>query len=147
MITPKFFGTIKQGKIEMNAGEQDLINSYLLQFKEGQEIETTIKKKYKKRSSGQQGEEANFNGYLFGVVYKIIGDEMGEMDTDYIHHWAQIKTGNIKIMKDGTSVPAGTSHMSGGEFSEYCSKVRMWASKELNCYVPDPNECEWERYR
>jgi hypothetical protein len=145
MIVPKFYGTIKQGKIEMNAGETDLINSYLLQFKEGQEIETTIKKKYKKRSSGQQGEEANFNGYLFGVVYKIIGDEMGEIDTDYIHHWAQIKTGNIKIMKDGTSVPAGTSHMSGGEFSEYCSKVRIWASKELNCYVPDPNEAEWQR--
>ena len=105
----------------------------------------TIAPKYKKRTSGQPGEDTNFNGYLWGVCYKMIGDEIGEMDLDYIHYWAQIKTGNVRAMPDGSVVPAGTSHLSGGEFAEYCSKVRMWAGTPGNIvgpgiFLPEPYE-------
>ena len=145
MITPKFFGTIKQGKIQMNAGEQDLINSYLLQFKEGQEIETTIKKKYKKRSSGQQGEEANFNGYYWTVIVRMVADEMGDEDQEYIHETILIEIGHFKVDKFGNKHATHTRDLSGAEFADLCSRARTWASKTLNLYIPEPNEAEWQR--
>ena len=109
----------------------------------------TIAKKYKKRTSGQADEETNFNGYLWGIVYKIIADEIGEVDLDYVHYWMQTKVGNVKGMIDGTVIPKGTSEMSGGDFADYCRKVRIWASApgnicELGLWVPEPNECEYE---
>jgi len=113
-------------------------------------MEITVGPRKMTRTSGKPGEDTNFNGYLWGVVYKIIGDEIGEMDLDYIHSWAQIKTGNVKGMPDGSVIPAGTSEMTGGEFAEYCSRVRIWASTpgsvtEKGIYIPEPNEAEWSR--
>lgn len=29
-------------------------------------------------------------------------------------------------------------------FENYLSKVRQWASQELNVYVPEPNECDYD---
>lgn len=146
-IKIKFYGKISYGKFRLN--DPDLYQTHLSKFKEGQEMEMTIDRKHKRRTQGAPGEETNFNGYLWGVVYKIIGDEIGEMDLDYIHYWAQINTGNVKIAPDGKTIPKGTSWMSGGEFAEYCSKVRIWAAKpgnivEKGIYIPDPNECDWE---
>jgi hypothetical protein len=145
MIIPKFYGTIKNGKLEMNPGEQNLINSYLMQFKEDQEIEMTIKRKYKKRTQGGQGEETNFNGYWWAVVVRMVADEMGDEDQDYIHHLILIQIGHFKVDKYGNKHPLSTSELSGGEFAELCSRARTWASKELKIYIPEPNEAEWEK--
>jgi len=147
-IKPKFFGKKKKGVFVFNDGQKSSYDSYLNNFKEDQELEVTIAKKYKKRTSGQPDEETNFNGYLWKVPYKIIGDEIGEFDLEYIHYWLQIKVGNVKGMPDGTVIPAGTSEMSGGEFSDYCRKVRIWAATpgnicELGLSIPEPNECEY----
>lgn len=75
----------------------------------------------------------------------MIGDEMGELDLDYIHYWAQMSVGNFKVMPDGTKIPKGTKHMSGGEFAEYCGHVRTWAATprnvcEFGLNIPEPNE-------
>lgn len=139
---PKFTGTAQRGNfVPTNVLA---VAQHMRQFQEGQELEITISKKYKKRTSGQHDEMTNFNGYLFGIVYKMIGDEIGEMDLDYIHAWVQIATGNFKVMRECTKIPAGTRHMSGGEFAEYCSRVRMWANQELHLMIPEPNEIVYE---
>jgi hypothetical protein len=39
-----------------------------------------------------------------------------------------------------------TSDLSTIEFEEYCSKIRMWASKELGVYIPSPNEPDLDLY-
>jgi len=150
MLKPKFYATIKNGKIVFEDDEQRNFDIHLLKFAEGAEIEMTVAKKYKRRTQGAPGEETNFNGYLWAVVYKIIGDEIGEMDLNDIHYWSQINIGNVKGMPDGSVLPKGTSEMSGGEFAEYCSKVRMWANTPGNIcdkglFIPEPNECEYGR--
>lgn len=147
-IKPKFFGLLHEGKFTFGPGQRESYDAYMRKFKEGKELEMTIAAKYKKRTSGQPGEETNFNGYLWGVVYKIIADEIGEMDMDYIHYWAQKKVGNVKGMPDGEVVPIGTSEMSGAEFADYCSRVRMWAGVpgnvcEAGLYIPEPNEADY----
>lgn len=141
--TPKFYGIARKNKFAFE--DRSLYDMYMEKFPDDTPLEMTVKKKYKKRTSGQDGEETNFNGYLWGVVYKMIGDEIGEMDLDYIHYWAQIAVGNFNVMPDGTKVPKGTSEMSGGEFADYCGHVRIWAATpgkicDLGMNIPEPNE-------
>jgi hypothetical protein len=148
-ITPKFFGKMAGGKFVLD--DRNLFDNYIQKYPDGKELEMTVKAKYKKRTSGQPDEETNFNGYLWGVLYKIIGDEIGEMDLEDIHYWIQIKVGNIKVMPDRSVIPAGTSDMSGGQFAEYCSKVRIWGSTpgnicENGMYLPEPNEAEYDTH-
>lgn len=147
-IKPKFYGTKKGRSFILNENDRNLLGNYLQKWDDGKEMEATFAPKYKKRTSGQADEETNFNGYLWGIVYKIIADEIGEWDLEYIHYWAQMNIGNMKGMPDGKVIPNGTSEMSGGEFADYCSKVRMWAGTpgaitDKGIFIPEPNECEY----
>ncbi|MFA6097579.1 MAG: hypothetical protein WC788_08220 [Candidatus Paceibacterota bacterium] len=144
-ITPKFYGIATAGNFSFHPGEREYYSSYMHKFQDGDELEMTIGRKYKKRTSGQPDEETNFNGYLWGVVYKIIADAMGEWDMDYIHNLVQLEIGNFRLSPKGTKVPKGTSEMSGGEFADFCSKVRTWASMpgsiiQGSLYIPEPYE-------
>ncbi len=140
-IKPKFFGKMHGGKLQFYDREQ--FDLYLAKFPDDTEMEVTISRKYKRRTSGQADEQTNFNGYYWAVIVRLVSDEMGELDDDYTHNLIQIATGNVRILKDGTKVPAGTKHLSGGEFADFCSRARMWASKELSLSVPEPNECDY----
>ena len=141
IIKPKFYGQMKGGKLIIN--DRDQFDLYLQKFPDETEMEFTISRKYKRRTSGQADEKTNFNGYWWAVIIRMVADEMGEMDDDYIHNLIQVEVGNIRPTKDGQVVPAGTKHLSGGEFAEMCSKARIWASKELNLYIPEPHEAEY----
>ncbi len=148
-LKPKFYGKAVGGKFVFSQGEKQGYDAYMQKFKDEKELEITVAPKYKRRTAGLPDEETNFNGYLWGVVYKIIGDEIGEFDLDYIHGWAQVAVGNVKGMPDKSVVPIGTSEMSGGEFAEYCQKVRVWAGTpgkicELGLIIPEPNELEYQ---
>jgi len=35
-----------------------------------------------------------------------------------------------------------TTKLNTTAFEEYLEKIRLWASMELNCLIPLPNECE-----
>lgn len=145
---------------------------YFKTIDDGKEIEVEFREPKKIRTSGQPGEETNFNGYYWGIIVKMVADEMGELDQDYVHNLLQLSVGNIRnsgkerypdrpqycpsqiweLLKENgfikcniaDNVPGGTKGMTGGEFAEYCSKCRIWASKELNLYIPEPYEVGWE---
>lgn len=150
MIRPKFTAT-KQGR-RMVFHDPAALYNYMDRFKDGQEVDVTIARKYKRRTQGAPGEETNFNGYYWGVIVKLIADEMGyfeKQDIDMLHDWIQVNVGNVKRMPDGKTVPAGTSNMSGGDFAEFCSKARMWAAApgnvcEQGMYIPEPNEADYD---
>jgi len=142
MIKPKFFGIMHGGKMMITDREQ--FDLYLAKFADDTEMEMTIARKYKRRTAGLPGETSNFNGYWWAVIVRLVSDEMGELDDDYTHNLIQIKVGNVRRMEDGSVVPAGTKHLSGGEFSNLCSRARIWASKELSLSVPEPHECNYE---
>ena len=140
MIRPKFFGKITKGHLFLDNRWQ--FDGYVNQW-EGKEVEVTIAKRGKKRTSGQPDEDTNFNGYYWGVVIPLIAKTVGDYDYDSIHYWVQMAVGNVKGMKNGIVIPAGTSEMTGGTFSEYCGRVRTWASKELDCFIPEPYETDY----
>jgi hypothetical protein len=153
-IKPKFFGKIERGVFRHN--DDDAFRKYMAKFGDGQEMEMTVGPKYKRRTSGQPDELTNFNGYYWAVVVRMISDEMGEIDDNYTHNMLQMifnKRG-VTVADPVTKKPvnievqAGSKYMSGGEFADYCSKIRTWASIPGNIcdaglYIPEPNETEW----
>lgn len=140
-IKPKFFGKMAKGQLIINDREQ--FDLYLQKFKDDTEMEMTVSRKYKRRTSGQVDESTNFNGYWWAVVIRMISDAMGEIDDDYTHNLVQIEVGNVRRSENGATVPAGTKHMSGGEFADLCMKARVWASEKLTLSIPEPNEAVW----
>ena len=155
MIRPKFYGKAHGGKFIPR--DPETLTGVMAKFQDGKELEMTIGPKYKKRSQGDVGEETNFNGYYWAVPVRIISDVMGELDDKATHTLLQMMF-NFKFIevvnpetgkKEGIKVPKGTSDMSGQEFSEYCSKIRMWAAipgniTERGVYIPEPHEAEYD---
>lgn len=139
MLKPKFYATIKDGKISFDDGEQKNLDIYLQRFEEMQEIEMTVARKYKRRTSNQPGEETNFNGY-FWLIMQFLADELGYFDKRKMADDVLMEIGHSEINRFGKMVAKQTRDLSGGEFAEMCSKIRMWASSELNIFLPEPHE-------
>lgn len=145
--TPKFYGIKKGGDIEF--AHPDEYERHLALFEDGQEVELTVKKRSKRRTQGDVGEATNQNGYLWGVLIRGIADEIGELDQDYVYHWALLSVGHFKVMPDGTKVPLSTSDMEAGPFQELCKRIQIWAAtpgaiSERGVYLPDPHEQNYE---
>lgn len=148
MIKPKFYG-IKRGRsFIMNDNDKLALGSFLQKFKDGKELEMTVGPKYIKRTQGGADEETNQNGYWWGVIIKIIADEMGEFDTQYVHEQVLIQIGHIKIDRFGEKHADETKDLAKGEFEELCKKARIWANipKEqggFGLWIPEPYEVEF----
>lgn len=155
MIKPKFYGTVSGGKFIHS--DPALFENYIRKFDDGKELEITVGPKYKRRTTGAPGEETNFNGYYWAVIIRIISDVMGELDDNITHNLLQMIFNKKGItvfdpetkMMDRFEVPRGTKDLSGAEFAEYCSKIRMWAAIPGNlcnegCYIPEPNEADYD---
>lgn len=78
--------------------------------------------------------------YLMGVLVKMIAEELGYLPSEIekLWFWIKIQIGWV----DDRGVPKETKDCTTIEYEEIASKVRMWASIELNMYLPLPNEAE-----
>jgi hypothetical protein len=88
------------------------------------------------------------NKYYWGVVVLILSTEIGE-DKDTMHEVLKMKFLSEKIiMPDMTVTPIGrsTSELSTVNFEEFVKTVQMWASSEMNIYIPKPNEVTDETF-
>jgi len=141
MQKPKFYGTIKKGhKIELD--DRNLFNLYVTKFNEGDRIEMTIARKYRRRTQGMTDEDTNFNGYWWKCIVKPVADYMHDYDLEYIHKIILLQIGHFRVDKFGNKHAEETKNLSGGEFSELCKKARTWASMELGLYLFEPYENE-----
>lgn len=50
---------------------------------------------------------------------------------------------SIKINKEEFIISDSSKELNTIEFEDYLSKVRTWASLELNCLIPLPNDIEY----
>lgn len=154
-IKPKFYG--KKAGRRFSIDDEAGLQKYLEKFEDGQALEITIAAKFKRRTQGDPGEDTNFNGYYWAVPIRMISDEMGELDDNVTHNILQMLFNKRGVrMVDGSGkmtnveIPRGTKEMSGVEFAEYCSKIRMWASLPkdqggLGLYIPEPHEAEYDQ--
>ena len=72
------------------------------------------------------------NRYLHGVVLPILAHHTGYTNDEMK---AVIKW-KFKIKQ--------TSTLDTVEFNKFVDEVRAWASSDLGCYIPDPNEHEYQ---
>lgn len=85
------------------------------------------------------------NRYYFGVVVKIISDELGYTREEVHEILKQKFLSEVIFLKTKESVkeiriPRSTTNLKTVEFEEYLSSIRQWASMELSIYIPTPNE-------
>lgn len=132
MIKKKYFGKVKDGKFKPDLPQDFKKAFYML---EGLDTEVTVDKKQKIRSNPE-------NRYYRGVVVPLIAETIGEYDEDEVHEMLKIKF--LPIEKEGfPNSCKSTTTLTTVEFEEYLSKIRMWASEFLNCYIPLPNEVDY----
>lgn len=84
----------------------------------------------------------NQNAYYWGVVLKLIADHTGELETDLHEAFKEMFLPKGTILLGGVEriVSRSTSHLSTVEMEEYLAKIRAFASLELKCFIPEPNE-------
>ena len=126
-----FRGSVKKGMLVMGSDWIDTL--YAL---EGQDIDVTIEKHRSTRSGNQ-------NRYYFGVIVKMLSEETGyskgEMHEVLKGRFLGQET---KIGNETVFYTKDTSSLKTTEFEEYLSDIREWASVELGCYLPTPNEVD-----
>lgn len=103
---------------------------------DGKDLFCVLESIYKQRSLQE-------NRYLFGVVIKILREEtedFGGWDAHEVYRWLE-----WKFLNDYPGKPEPwklIKELSTVNFEELMDRVREWASVELGCYIPLPNECE-----
>ena len=98
-------------------------------------ILVTISLKKQKRSIEQ-------NGYLWGVVYAMLADEMG-LTKDEVHQMMAImflKIKEIEVCGVMYAITKSTTKLKTDGMEEYLEKIRRFASMELHILIPLPNE-------
>jgi len=136
MIGKTLRATIKDGKIEYQNPEE---YREIIKLLEGLPIVVRIEKWYKKRSNPQ-------NRYYWGIVVAIISESTGEDDLDAIHEVLKRKFLPKKTVL-GEDIPeVSTKKLKTIEFEDYMSNIRMWASRDYNIYIPEPNEAPGYAY-
>ena len=130
MSTPKFTGTVKDGKIEFYGSQKLYLNNWV-QTLEGKRIVLTVKQWHPQRTLPQ-------NAYLHAVVFGTIAKETGnsiETVKDTLKDMFASKTD-----EKGFKHIEKTSKMSTARMVDFIETVCRWASVEMNIYVPPPNE-------
>ena len=132
-LTPKFTGEIKSGKLYFD--DRNKFDRYLLSLKGKVEI---VVKKFKKERSLQQ------NKYYWSVVVPLISSELG-YTREEMHEVLKslFLKDHINFKGENLVIIRSTTDLKTDEFENYLSEIRIWASKELSIYVPEPNEINY----
>ena len=128
-MTLKFRATIENGKF--NFSEPSKFRDHVAKFS-GQEIAVSVTKWRKPRSDNQ-------NGYYWGCVIELLCEHSGYTPDEMHEALKQL------FLADKTlQIPKvrSTTDLNTLEFEEFLSKVRTWASLELQVNIPLPREYE-----
>lgn len=90
----------------------------------------------------------NQNAYMFGVVYKLLSNQLG-YSVDEIHDLMKHKfLGRILNLSETEfyNIPISTTELDTKGMEDYLQQIREWADS-INCYIPLPNEVPFEAGR
>lgn len=138
-MNPVFSAKVEKGKLLIYG--KKLFNDYLSTL-DGKDVRVVVGKIQKSRSNKE-------NAYYWGVVLKLIGEEIG-LSTDETHEALKIlflkKHVDVQVKNKVEPVEyvRSTASLSTIEFEEYLENIRMWAASFLNCQIPLPNEVDFQ---
>ena len=131
-MIPKFAGVIDKGKLILN--NPSMYEDYLKTLVG--EVELTVSKVRKPRSNQE-------NSYYWAVIIEILREHIG-YTSEEMHEalkWKFLKRHGEKVYQLPTI--RSTTDLSTVEFENYMSEIREWASIEMGCYIPLPNEVKY----
>uniref|UniRef100_A0A6M3M676 Uncharacterized protein n=1 Tax=viral metagenome TaxID=1070528 RepID=A0A6M3M676_9ZZZZ len=124
----------EKGKLELS--NPDTFKQEVLKFA-GKRVYVVVDEEKQNRSTPQ-------NNYYWGVVVKMLADELGYIPND-MHKILADDHAPKKILKVAGKdkvIAKSTTEMKTDEFETYLESIRRFASLELNCKIPLPNEVE-----
>lgn len=118
-----------EGRLRLDA--RALFDGYVKRLS-NQPVQLVLKKLSRRKSSNQLG-------YLFGVVYPVIADEMGYRDyeIEQIHDAIIRHLRGLKPQPNPLGCRVSLAEMSHEEVSAYIEDVRHWAVTEYSIVTPD----------
>ena len=127
---PKFFGKVENNNLRLDRRTEF---QNWLKFLEGQEIELTVRKRY--RSRGLKA-----NAYLW-VIYNYISEHTGYTPEE-IHGLCKVMflKGTRNLWGKIYETVGSTAILDTLEFTNYIEKVKLWALQDLNITVPEAQE-------
>ncbi len=140
LLYPKFKATIRDGVLEINPIHREKYDRYIANL-EGKNLRVAITRDRKGRSTAQ-------NRYYRGVIVTIVAEEMGLFPEEAHEHLKDLflkvphRAPNGKVYQ----IVRSTSDLNTMQFEDYLAKCRMWASQELNSFIPLPNEVDYSEY-
>ena len=128
---PIFRAKVEKGKVVFD--NRDIFDLWIGQF-EGKEVKLTVQQRRDARS-------LQANKYLWGVVYEAVSDTTG-FTTEEIHEIFKKKFLSYTRKYKGKSYrfTKSTTKLNNLEFSEYIEKIKIFASSELSCVIPEAGE-------
>lgn len=127
-MTPTFRAKVVKGKLLLE--DREYFDNHIRSL-DG-DVQVIVRKPIKQRSNQE-------NRYYWGVVVKLLSEHTGYSD-DEMHDALRMLF--LKDHAEGLPTLKSTASLSTVDFEDYMSKVRQWASQELQVYVPEPNEVE-----
>ncbi len=131
-ISPTILGSVKGGKF---VADDHAMFKRAFYSHEGRKVSVTVKRFTKRRSDPQ-------NAFYWGVVVKMIGEQIGESDPQTVHEYLKA-VHNYRIQAIGNKeirIPQSTANLTTVEFQEYLDRVTRWAADFLALYIPEPGE-------
>ncbi len=100
-------------------------------------VQVTVKTLARRKSTSQLG-------YLFGVVYPVIADELGyqEYEVEQVHDAIMRHLRGLKPEPNPLQVRVSLAEMSHEDVSAYISDVRFWALTEYGITTPDSDKVD-----
>jgi len=131
MVTPAFAAVVRKGKLQYI--QEGNYNAFLHNMLDGEQVNVSIKKRRRDRSSNQ-------NRWYWGVILPLISAETGHTENE-LHEILKrmfLPPRIIEFRGKTFKVPGSTQSLSVQEFTEYVERVRAYAATELNLNIPDP---------
>jgi hypothetical protein len=123
-----------EGKLRLDGS--DLFRRYLQTLK-NKPIRLVLKQQARAKSHGQLG-------YLFGIVYPIIADDMGyrAYEVEQVHDAIMRELRGLQPEPNPLKLRVSLAEMSHEEVSDYITDVRHWALTEYGISTPDADKAE-----
>ncbi len=114
----------------------DLFRGWLRRLK-GRPVRITVKLATRRKSSSQLG-------YLFGVLYPVIADELGyrHYEVEDVHDAIMRELRGLKPEPNPLKLRVSLADMSHEQVSEYIEDVRAWALDSYGIITPDADKAE-----
>ncbi len=118
----------------------DLFRGWLRRLK-GRPVRITVKLATRRKSSSQLG-------YLFGVLYPVIADELGyrHYEVEDVHDAIMRELRGLKPEPNPLKLRVSLADMSHEQVREYLEDVRHWAVTQYGIVTPDAERAESARH-